>query len=224
MATLQLEVQPRELVGRKVKQLRRQGVVPVVVYGNVDDPINLQVAERPLERTLQAGGSSQLIQLKVEGGDVHNVLMRDLQRHPVRRNVLHADFYAINMRDKQQVSVPLVSVNNPTELVGGLMVLQALDTVEIEALPSDIPASIEVDITELTLEQAITVADLPSVEGVEYLTDVEEAVFTMVASRITEEALEELEDIGEEGVVVEDGEAEEGAGEAADDAGADEAE
>ncbi len=218
MATLQLEAQPRELVGRRVKQLRRQGLVPVVVYGNVDQVVNLQVNERTFERTLQAGGNSQLIQLNVEGGDVHNVLMRDLQRHPVRRNVLHADFYAINMREKQQVAIPLVSVNTPTALVGGLMVLQALDTVEIEALPGDIPASIEVDITELTVEESITIASLPSFDGIDYLTDPEETIFTMSASRITEAALEELDDLGEEGVAVVDGEGDDADAEGEDEA------
>lgn len=208
MATLQLDAQPRELVGRKVKQLRRQGLVPVVVYGNVDKEINLQVGERTLERTLHAGGNSQLIELNVEGGEVHNVLMRELQRHPVRRNVLHADFYAINMREKQQLAIPIVSINTPASLQGGLMVLQAMDTVEIEALPGDIPASIEVDISELTLEEALTVADLPVVDGVEYLSDPEEPVFTMTTSRITEEALDDLEEIGEETVVAIDEDAE----------------
>lgn len=212
MSTLQLEAQPRELVGRKVKQIRRQGLVPVIVYGNIDQPLNLQIPERTLERTLQAGGNSQLIQLGVEGGETHNVLMRDLQRHPVRRSLLHVDFYAINMRDKQQLSVPVVSVNNPTTLVGGMMVLQTMDNVEIEALPGDIPASIEVDITDLDLDKPITVADLPALNGVDYLSSAEEPIFTMAASRITEEALA-AEDaaIGEASAAADGGDEEESA-------------
>lgn len=216
MSTLQLEAQPRELVGQKVKQLRREGIIPVVVYGAVDKPVNLQIGERDLERTLQAGGTSQLVQLQVNDGTSHNVLMRDLQRHPVRRTLMHADFYAINMREKQQVAIPVVSVNNPEALVGGLMVLQALDNIEIEALPSDIPASIEVDITNLTLEESITVADLPAMDGIEIVTDTEETLFTMVASRITEAALAEEEAAAAEAAEGEgEGEAAEGEGEAA---------
>lgn len=194
MSTLQLDAQPRALIGRKVKQLRRQGLVPIIVYGAVDEPVALQVQERSLERTLQAGGGSQLVQLQVEGGSAHNVLVRDLQRHPVRRSILHADFYAINMQEKQQVAIPLVSINTPATLVGGLMVLQSLDAVEIEALPSDIPGTIEVDVTELTLEKDLTVADLLAIEGVEFVSDPEESIFTMVASRITEESVDALDD------------------------------
>lgn len=202
MSTLQLAAQQRELTGRKVRQLRAQGLVPVVVYGNIDEPEILQIPERNLERTLQGGGSSQLVELQVEGGNKHNVLIRDIQRHPVRRSLIHADFYAVNMREKQQVAISIVSINQPASMVGGLLILQALDAVEIEALPTDIPAVIEVDITELELDNPITVADLPPINGVDYLTDAEEAVFTMQTTR-EEEAADLLGD--------EDGLAEEGA-------------
>lgn len=198
MSTLQLEAQPRELTGRKVRQLRVKGLVPVVVYGNIDTPEILQVPERNLERTLQGGGTSQLVELQVEGGKKHNVLIRDIQRHPVRRHLLHADFYAVNMTEKQQVSVSIVSVNQPEALVGGMLMLQAMDSIDIEALPNSIPAVIEIDITALDLDNAITVADLPALDGVEYLAEPEEAVFTM---QVTREEVEEVvdEDALEEG-------------------------
>ena len=195
MATLQLQAQSRSLVGRKVRQLRVQGIVPVIVYGAIDQPVNLQVSAREFERTLQGGGNSQLIQVNVDGGEMHNVLLRDLQRHPVRRHIMHADLYAINMREKQQVSVPVVSINEPEEMVAGVMVLQSLEQVEIEALPSAIPASIELDISTLSLENAITVADLPAVDGVEYLTDTDETIFTMLITR--EEIDEEVDELVE---------------------------
>ena len=196
MATLQLQAEPRTLVGRKVRQLRTQGIVPVVVYGAIDKPTNLQVLARDLELTIRGGGGSQLIQVNVENGETHNVLLRDLQRHPVRHHIMHADLYAISMREKQQVTVPLVSINEPEAMEAGLMILQALEQVEIEALPSAIPASIEIDITDLTLENSITVATLPVIDGVEYLTDPDETVFTMLATRVEEDAEEVLE--GEE--------------------------
>lgn len=215
MATLQLNAQARELTGRKVKQIRREGLIPVVVYGNVDSALSLQVPEREFERTLREGGSSQLIEIHVADGSTHNVLVRDVQRHPVRRTLMHADFYAINLREKQQVLVPVTSVNEPETLSADLMVLQALDAVEIEALPTDIPASIEIDIGELTLENDITVADLPAIEGVEYITDPEEPIFTMIVSRVAaeEEALDaelgDEEELGEaEDAAEDEGEAE----------------
>lgn len=200
MSTLQLDAQPRKLTGRKVRQLRVQGLVPVVVYGNIDEPEILQVKDRNLERTLQGGGTSQLVELQVEGGQKHNVLIRDIQRHPVRRTLIHADFYAVNIREKQQVTVSIVSVNQPESMAGGMLMLQAMDSIEIEALPTDIPAQIEIDITALALDNALTVADLPTMTGVEYLAELDEPIFTMQVTREEEEEVVDVDDALEEGV------------------------
>lgn len=193
MADLQLNAQTREITGRKVKQIRLQGLVPVVVYGAQQKPTILQVNARQLESTLRGGGNAQVVEVTVDGGDVHNVLIRDIQREPVSHSLMHADFYAVNMSEKQQVPISIQQVGEPEELVAGFMVLQALDQVEIEALPADIPSHIDIDITELTLESAITVAELPALPGVEYLTDPTETVFTMIATRSEEEEEEEEE-------------------------------
>ena len=135
MADLKLDAQPRTLTGRKVRQLRVQGLVPMVVYGKTQEPVNLQVSSRALETTLHQGGFSQLVQVNVEGGGSHNVLVREIQRHPVTHAFTHVDLYAVNMREKQHVSVPIVGIGKPDALVTGFMVLQALDAVEISALP-----------------------------------------------------------------------------------------
>ena len=199
MSTLQLAAQPREITGRKVKDLRAAGSVPVVVYGKSQEPLNLQVDARELLIALRDGGTSQLVQLTVEGGGNHNVLIREVQRDPVRRFLLHADFYAVNMLEKQQVSVTIVPVGETEAVVTGLMVLQAMDQVEVEALPSNIPAVIEVDISELTMENSITVADLPVIEGVDYLDEENEAVFTLITTRAGEADEDEEEELLEEG-------------------------
>ena len=192
MSTLKLDAEVRELTGRKVRQLRRSGLVPVIVYGQSMEPVTLQVNARSLEYALHHGGSSQLVQVDVKGGDSHNVLLRDIQRDPVSRSLMHADFYAVNMSEKQIVSVPVHGLGSPAALASGLMMRQALDQVEIEALPADIPAVIEVDVTPLDLENTITVAELPVIEGVVYVTPVDETVFTMVASRAAVEEEEEM--------------------------------
>lgn len=202
MADLILDAQPRSLTGRKVRQLRREGLVPVVVYGNNQAPVNLQVSARNLELVLQHGGFSQLVEVTVEGGAKHNVLVREIQRHPVTHNFLHVDLYAVNMREKQRTSVPVVGTGRPTAMVGGLMVLQDKDTVEIEALPADIPASIEVDLTELDLERPITIADLPKLPGVTYLGDENEHLFALIAPRVQEVEEPEVEEEGAEPEVV----------------------
>jgi large subunit ribosomal protein L25 len=192
MSDLKLTAQPRTLIGRKVRQLRRQGLVPVTVYGKKLAAESLQVAERSFERVLHAAGFSQLVQVDVEGGSTHNILIRDVQRHPVTHSFLHADFYAVDLTEKQQVQVPVHSVGRPDSLAQGLMVLQSLDHVTVEALPAAIPTHVDVSITKLSTEQPITVADLPVIEGVEYVNDPEDALFTMIFTRAS--AAEETEE------------------------------
>lgn len=196
MSELRISAQPRDVTARKARKLRQEGLVPVVVYGPAISSTNLQVSSRDLGNLMHQGASSQLVTIDVEGGDVHNVLIREVQRDPVSHDLIHADFYAVDMSQEQQVSVTVHSVGEPEELAIGLMMYQALDSVEISALPSSIPASIEVDVTGLTMENSITIADLPQIEGVTYLSEPDETVFTMITTRVEEEEEEEVEEEG----------------------------
>lgn len=183
MSQLQVTAQPRTLTGRKVRQLRRQGTVPAVLYGKKVAAAHLAVEERSLERVLHSGGLSRIIEVNVEGSGLHNALVRGVHRHPVNHRLLHVDFYAIDMTEKQRVNVPVVSTGKPSVLVAGLLVLQDMDSMLIEAMPADIPLNITVDLTNLNLETPIRVADLAPLAGVRYLADEEEHVFTMVVTR-----------------------------------------
>jgi large subunit ribosomal protein L25 len=211
MAVLTLDAELRTLTGRKVRQLRAKGLVPVVVYGNKQPPVNLQVSSRSLELALRHGGFSQLVEVNVQGGGKHNVLVRGIQRHPVNHSFTHVDLYAVNMTEKQHTSVQVSSTGRPTAMVTGMMVLQERETVDIEALPADIPASIDVDITALELDRPITIADLPQISGVTYLGEPAENLFTLHLPRVEE--IEETEAETEEPEVV---------GESASDEGGDE--
>jgi large subunit ribosomal protein L25 len=191
MSELKLEATGRELTGRKVGQLRRQGLVPVIVYGNVKEPVNLQVEAKALDRMLHAGGATRVVEVTVQGGGKHNVLVKDVQREPVSHRVLHADFYAVNMSEKQHVSVPLVAKGKPAGMAAGVLLLQLHEVIHIEALPADIPAEIEVDVSPMTLERALTVADLPTLKGIAYTDDPEEVLFNLQLTR--EEVSEEAE-------------------------------
>ena len=194
MSDLKIDAYPRTVTRRKVRQLRREGLVPVVVYGEATQPVNLQVRSRELGRVLHHGGHSQLVTVSVEGGDVHNILVKEIQRDPVSREFVHADFYAVNMSEEQEVSVTVNSVGRPAELVTGLMFYQQMDAVHIRALPSDIPGEIEVDVTGLSLDNPITIADLPAISGVTYLGQPDEIVFSMIAMRVEEVEEEEAEE------------------------------
>lgn len=195
MADLQLTAQPRTMTGRKVKQLRREGVIPVVVYGKTVEARPLQIDERSLERVLLHGGMSQLVEVTVGNAQHINALIRSVQRHPVTHRLAHVDLYAVNMLEKQHVSIPLEAHGTASGQVTGVIMLQMMDHIAIEALPSDIPARIEVDVTPLTLDRPITVADLPAVNGVSYLAEPEEVIFSMSTTRvqIEEEEVPEVE-------------------------------
>ena len=124
--------------------------------------------------------------------DRHNVLVKNVQREPVGHSLLHADFYAVNMSEKQRVAVPIVPVGKPGGTTTGVMVLQIHETIHIEALPADIPSEIEVDVAMIALDRAITVADLPVLKGITYLDPEEEILFNMQETRaeLAEEAAE----------------------------------
>lgn len=186
MSELNIDAYPRTVTRRKTRQLRREGLVPVVVYGVAMQPVNLQVSSRELDRVLHSGGHSQLVTVNVDSGGVHNILVKEIQRDPVSRHFVHADFYAVNMAEEQEVRVPVRSVGRPEALATGLMFYQHVEEVHIRALPSDIPAEIEVDVTQLTLEDAMTVAGLPAVPGVTYLDNPDEVIFSLITTRVEE--------------------------------------
>lgn len=186
MSDLILKAEQRNLTGRKVGQLRREGLVPVVVYGAISAPINLQVAERDLERTLHDGGASRVISVSVTDGGKHNVLIKSVQREPVTHSLMHADFYAVNMNEKQHVSVPLVPAGKASGMVAGLMFYQPHEMLRIEALPADIPVEVVMDISPLTLEAPLHVRNLPAIKGVTYLDDPDEVIFSLMTTRAGE--------------------------------------
>lgn len=194
MSVLTLSANARSITGRKVRRLRPEGIVPVVIYGGGDPPRNAQVEDAEFERVLSDGGNSQLVKVDLEGEDF-NVLVREIQRHPVRHNLLHADFYTVNMSETQQVSVPLVTVGAVT-VSADLVMVQSMDSVEIEALPADIPALIEVDVSRLESPEnpPITVADLPTITGVSYISDADEPICSLILSRAGISEEEEMEE------------------------------
>ena len=193
MSVLKLSARPRTITGRKVRRIRPKGLVPVVIYGGGEAPRNAQVEVAEFEKVLSEGGNSQLVEVDLAGED-YNVLVREVQRHPVRHNLLHADLYTVNMSETQQVSVPLVTIG-VRDFGADLVMVQSMDSVEIEALPADIPAQIEVDVARLETPESppITVADLPNMPGVLYISDAEEPICSLILSRaaVSEEEMEE---------------------------------
>jgi large subunit ribosomal protein L25 len=198
MAKISLSAERRELTGKAVKKLRRDGIIPIVVYGGpVDGALSLQANERELSRVLTAAGATQVVDLDVEG-DTYPVLARVAQRHPTRHELVHVDFLAVDLTRSIQAEVPIVLVGEaPASELPAAVVLQATDQVTVEALPNDIPATIEVDISVLTeLGQVLTVADLPAVNEYEIMTDPGTTLVSVTTSiqEAEEEPVEAIED------------------------------
>lgn len=203
MTKLMIEAEKREATRARVKPLRLQGLVPVVVYGKGVAAQNLQVSERSLNTVLQHGGMSQLVDLTIQGGGKQNVLVREVQRHPVNHRVIHADLYAVRMDEKQEVEIPIQSIGKPRALSSDVMVLQNRETVLVEALPGDLPTVIELDVTNLSLDNPIMATGLPKLPGVTYLIDDQTHLFSMqtVGGQLAELSTEQASAVGEPEVV-----------------------
>jgi len=182
-----LAAEPRTVLGKKVKQLRRNGLLPANVYGKGLSSKALQVKLADFQSIFKQVGETGLVDLQAEGKS-HPVLIKNLQMNYFTNTPLHADFYQVNLKEKVKSMVPLELIGEAkavSEKIGVL--LQTLSEVEIEALPDRIPEKIEVNIEALAeIGDGITIGDLKADEGVTILTD---SGVTVV--RIAEPAKEE---------------------------------
>lgn len=210
----------RPLGSRNSRRLRREGKVPAVVYGLDQDPQSVVVDWPELRRVLTTdAGLNATISLEVEGASQLSIV-KDLQRHPVKRDVIHVDFLRVDPNVEVQVDVPIVMVGEAKEVTDNNgMVDQVLFSLSVFAKPGSIPTEVEVDISELTVGSAVHIADINIPEGARTEVDPEESVAVGTVTRSTLEAMQE--DAEAEAAEAADGEAGEGdAGEG--DAGADE--
>jgi large subunit ribosomal protein L25 len=197
MEQIELQAETRSITGKKVKQLRAQGLMPLVVYGRKVEPLHIQAVEFEVKRTF-ARTSGQLIALRVAGEtDSRMVLARDIQRDVITGQFLHADLYQVDMSETVQVDVTLAFVGEASLVATGQAILATMmNSVEIECLPSDIVQSIEVDISALVeMDDAIYVRDLSVPENVTILTDEDELIARMQYV-VEEEEEEEEEEFG----------------------------
>lgn len=179
---------------KPANHVRHTGHVPAIVYGHKLDSQNVEVDSREFLKVYAQAGATTLVNLNVEG-TTHNVLIREVQLHPVRDHVLHVDFYQVRMDEAITADVPLKFVGEASAVkdLGGIFVRNT-DTVEVKALPKDLPYDIEVDISSLTeFDKAIHIADLTLPEGVTILNKPTQVVALIQAPR-SEEELKSLEE------------------------------
>lgn len=191
-----LQASRRDVIGKKVKVLRREGKLPAIVYGHHIEPLPIVLDLRETTKTLREVSQATVLTVKVDGEDF-TCLVRERQRGVLTGLYEHIDFLAISMTEvvRTQVNV-FVQGESPAEEEFGAIIMAGADTVEVEALPSDLPESLTVDVSTLTgIGDTITVADLVLPKGVTVLSDPTEmlAVVTMPA-QVLEEEEEELEE------------------------------
>ncbi len=199
MEQIELKVEKRTLIGKKVKSLRREGVIPAVLYGPKTEPIPIQCDGRELQHVLAKAGGTNLIAVRMdEDGEPKMALAREVQRDAITDRLYHVDFYQVVMTEKVTAEVNVIFIGQPPAVQQkDFMLLQGADSVEIECLPGDLIHSIEVDLSNLGIDDAIYVKDLQVPDNVTILTDGDELVAKVQHLYIPQEE-EEVEEWIEE--------------------------
>jgi large subunit ribosomal protein L25 len=214
MDRVKLEVRSRTERGKDVRALRAAGEIPAVIYAAGAESTAVTVNARELRTAVTGpGGLYALLDVTVDGSKARPAIIKDMQLDPVRDSVMHVDFHEIPLDRKIQtvVAVHLEGTPHGVEMGGALS--QPAHELRVSVLPTAIPESITVDISELDIGGSLRLVDVPALEGVEFLDDLEGTVLATVTAPISEAELEgepvEGEE-GEEGVEGEEGEAAEG--------------
>lgn len=196
MDRLSLKANERTVLGKKVKKLRADGLIPGHVFGNKIETEHVSVSNHDFMLVYATAGETGLIDLKISDEKVRPVLIRDVQLDPVSGKPLNIDFYQVNLKEKVKVPVPIVLIGEEPESVhiGEAVIIQPMSEIEVEALPTDLPEKIEVDISLLKqIDDTILVSQLQMPEGVEILAE-PEAVVVKLDSAVTEEMKRLLEE------------------------------
>ena len=185
MASAQLNATPRSDVGKGVaRSLRREGKIPAVIYGHARTPQPLAIDQRELDRLLShIAAESTVIELSFDGS-TSRTLIREIQRHPFKPQILHVDFQELVAGEKVTVDVPIVLVGVPegVRAEGGVLD-QTMRELSIHVDPANIPSHIDVDVSALNIGNSIHVSDLTLPEGVEVLDDEDSTICVVSAPR-----------------------------------------
>jgi large subunit ribosomal protein L25 len=191
MPDLELNADPREVLGKNVAKLRRRGLTPANIYGHNVASQAIQVPTLELNHTLRAAGATHLLQLSLSSEDSPRmVLVRNVSRKPTNDQLLHVDFYQVSMTEKTTVEVPIILTGSaPVAETGEGMVLQVVQMLLVECLPRAIPDRIEADLSSLAdLHSALHVSDLRLPSGVTTAVDPSDIIVSVNPRLGAEEA------------------------------------
>jgi large subunit ribosomal protein L25 len=199
MEKIVLNAQKRIQTGKKVKYLRREGLIPAVIYGREVKAFPISLEKRSTNQIFTKVTGSTIVTINVDGQE-HAALVREVQRDYIKNEMLHIDFQAVSLKEKLRTHVSLTLIGEAPVLKNfDALIVAGIDQIEVECLPQDLPETVQVDISSLAeIGDAIYLKDLPQLANVEILTDLEELV--AVANAVKEEV--------EEAAVVEEGAAE----------------
>ncbi|ALX49441.1 50S ribosomal protein L25/general stress protein Ctc [Lentibacillus amyloliquefaciens] len=181
-----------DLTKSATKQIRTNGDVPSVVYGKEEDSKAIFVNSTELVKTVRDEGRNAIISLDIEGEKPVDVMLHEYQTEPLKDEVIHADFYIVNMKQEMDVTVSLNLDGEPVGVKDGGVLQQPMYELQVRAKPADIPEVISVDVNKLEIGDTITVADLPKAD----LYEINEDEDTTVATVVPPDTVEDLE--GEE--------------------------
>ncbi len=194
MEKVTLQAESRNTGRHPIRELRNVSRVPAVVYGQGMDALAVSLDAKKLGLALRAAGNG-LLEMEIPGQAVLHVLVRELQRHPVKHNILHVDFLAVSMTQKVRMEVRVVQEGVAPILSNQDMVLvRNMDTIMIECLPGDIPEHLVADLAKLvTVDDEVLVSDIVAPVGVKILTEGDHVVFAVTPSRAAVEEEEVTE-------------------------------
>jgi len=182
----------RTVAGRQVGQVRRAGFVPGTIYGPKTKPVNVQFHYRTLQVALMKAGGTHLINLTVENDQMYTVIAREVQRDIIRGDILHVDFFALDLNAKLRTDVPLHFVGESPAVTAKLAILiVGTNNLTVELLPSQLISVIEIDVSQMVnVGDAIHVSDIKLANGIEIINDPEEMLVKLMqpsAARSEEE-------------------------------------
>jgi len=186
-----LVVEKRKILGKKVSKLRKEDILPANIYGKGVKSLSIQIPYKEFEKVYKEAGETGVVDVEIEGS-IRPSLIHNVQQDYYKHLLLHADFFQVNLKEKVKAMIKIVIIGEPkavTDKIGLLM--QTLEEIEVEALPTDLPEKIEVNVEPLAvLDAQITVGEIKAPAGVTVLTDASQVV-AKIGALISKEAAEQ---------------------------------